>query len=216
MVRETMFRFVHITDTHIMAGGTWRIRGTDVEFDTDASLRRVVETVRRLQPAPAFAVLGGDLASPDILHRERTLTPAEYAPSYARLREILGELPCRAHFLMGNHDNLEAFNRALRPEASVPDAPCYYSFDHDGTPSSYDDEKPDGRAFVYRLWDSFRLDPHAHLFRAGEPGVGGKVFDVEGAAMNTASSPLRRELRGRHLQMIAIGGSIGKRSLSQS
>ena len=66
MVRETMFRFVHITDTHIMAGGTWRIRGTDVEFDTDASLRRVVETVRRLQPAPAFAVLGGDLASPDI------------------------------------------------------------------------------------------------------------------------------------------------------
>ena len=90
------------------------------------------------------------------------------------------------------------------------------SFDHDGTPSSYDDEKPDGRAFVYRLWDSFRLDPHAHLFRAGEPGVGGKVFDVEGAAMNTASSPLRRELRGRHLQMIAIGGSIGKRSLSQS
>src|SRR6266404_2113199 len=133
MVRETMFRFVHITDTHIMAGGTWRIRGTDVEFDTDASLRRVVETVRRLQPAPAFAVLGGDLASPDILHRERTLTPAEYAPSYARLREILGELPCRAHFLMGNHDNLEAFNRALRPEAPAPDAPCYYSFDHDGT-----------------------------------------------------------------------------------
>ena len=132
MVRETMFRFVHITDTHIMAGGTWRIRGTDVEFDTDASLRRVVETVRRLQPAPAFAVLGGDLASPDILHRERTLTPAEYAPSYARLREILAELPCRAHFLMGNHDNLEAFNRALRPEAPTPDAPCYYSFDHDG------------------------------------------------------------------------------------
>src|SRR5438874_1080386 len=133
MVSEAMIRFVNIIDTHIMAGGTWRIRGTDVEFDTDASLRRVVETVRRLQPAPAFAVLGGDLASPDILHRERTLTPAEYAPSYARLREILGELPCRAHFLMGNHDNLEAFNRALRPEASVPDGPCYYSFDHDGT-----------------------------------------------------------------------------------
>src|SRR2546429_3350495 len=127
------FRFVHITDTHIMAGGAWRIRGTDVVFDTDASLCRVVDTVRRLQPAPAFAVLGGDLASPDLLHRERTLTPAEYAPSYARLREILAELPCRAHFLMGNHDNLEAVNRALRPEAPTPDAPCYYSFDHDGT-----------------------------------------------------------------------------------
>src|SRR5438034_4634356 len=64
------FRFVHLTDTHIMAGGTWRIRGGDVEFDTDASLRRVVEVVRALDPAPAFAVLGGDLASPDILRSE--------------------------------------------------------------------------------------------------------------------------------------------------
>ena len=126
------FRFVHLTDTHIMAGGTWRIRGGDVEFDTDASLRRVVEVVRALDPAPAFAVLGGDLASPDILHRERTLTAAEYAPSYARLKEILAGLPCRAHYMMGNHDNLEALNRALRPEAPV-DVPCYYGFDHDGT-----------------------------------------------------------------------------------
>src|SRR5438094_10426042 len=127
------FRFVHITDTHIMAGGAWRMRGTDVDFDTDASLRRVVDTVRRLDPAPAFAVLGGDLTSPDLLHRDRVLKPAEYASSYMRLKEILAGLPCRAHFRMGNHDNLEAFNRALRPEASVPDAPCYYSFDHDGT-----------------------------------------------------------------------------------
>src|SRR6267143_1454303 len=104
---DARFRF-----THIMAGGTWRIRGSDVEFDTDASLRRVVEVVRGLDPSPAFAVLGGDLASPDILHRDRTLTPDEYAPSYARLKEILGGLPCRAHYLMGNHDNLEALNRA--------------------------------------------------------------------------------------------------------
>jgi Icc protein len=125
------FRFVHITDTHVMAGGQWRIRGTDVDFDTDASLRRVVDTVRRLDPAPAFAVLGGDLASPDLLHRERTLAPAEYASSYMRLTEILAGLPCRAHYLMGNHDNLEAFNRALRPEAAS-NAPCYYGFDHGG------------------------------------------------------------------------------------
>jgi Icc protein len=76
-------------------------------------------------------VLGGDLASPDLLHRERTLTPAEYASSYMRLAEILGGLPCRAHYLMGNHDNLEAFNGALRPEASK-DAPCYYAFEHGG------------------------------------------------------------------------------------
>jgi 3',5'-cyclic-AMP phosphodiesterase len=125
------FRFVHLTDTHIMAGGSWRLRGSDVSFDTDASLSRVVAAVRTLNPAPAFAVLGGDLASPDILHRERTLTAADYGPSYARLKEILGGLPCRAHYLMGNHDNLPALNRALRPEAAE-DAPCYYAFDHGG------------------------------------------------------------------------------------
>jgi Icc protein len=124
------FRFVHITDTHVMADGPWPLRNGG-EFDTDASLRQVVETVGRLDPAPAFAVLGGDLASPDIRHRERTLTAAEYAPSYARLKEILGGLPCPSHYLMGNHDNREAFNRGLRPEVK-PDTPAYYAFDHGG------------------------------------------------------------------------------------
>jgi len=124
------FRFVHITDTHVIADGAWPLRSGG-EFDTDASLRRVVESVGRLDPAPAFAVLGGDLASPDLLHRDRTLTAAEYASSYTRLKEILTGLPCRAHYLMGNHDNLEAFNRALRPEAPK-DAPCYYAFAHGG------------------------------------------------------------------------------------
>jgi Icc protein len=86
--------------------------------------------VRALDPAPAFAVLGGDLVSPDILHRDRVLTAAEYEPSYARLREILGGLPCPAHPTMGNHDQRDAFNRVLRGRAA--DAPCYEAFDHAG------------------------------------------------------------------------------------
>ena len=126
------FRFVHLTDTHIMAGGTWKVRTGDFEFDTEASLRQVVQAIRTLDPVPDFAVLGGDLASPDILDRSRTLTAEEYEPSYGLLAEILAGLPCPVRLLVGNHDNRVALNRVLRPDTPTPDAPHYYAFDHEG------------------------------------------------------------------------------------
>jgi amino acid transporter len=42
-------------------------------------------------------------------------------------------------------------------------------------------------------------------------GDDGRHYNAKGAAFNTANSPLVRRLKGRHLQMIAIGGSIGRR-----
>ena len=39
--------------------------------------------------------------------------------------------------------------------------------------------------------------------------AGAKGYDVEAAVEATSQSPLARKLKGRHLQMIAIGGSIG-------
>jgi 3',5'-cyclic-AMP phosphodiesterase len=132
MASQASFRFVHLTDTHIMAGGRWKARNGEFEFDTEASLRQVVQAVRALDPAPAFAVLGGDLASPDLLERGRTLTAEEYEPSYRLLAEILAELPCPVRLLVGNHDHRVAFNRVLRPDAPAPDAPHYYAFDHQG------------------------------------------------------------------------------------
>src|SRR5262245_47435586 len=68
-VKDCAMRFVHFTDTHVMAGGTWQPRRASFEFDTEASLRRVVAAIAALDPAPAFAVLGGDLASPDLLRQ---------------------------------------------------------------------------------------------------------------------------------------------------
>lgn len=126
------FRFVHITDTHISAGGRWRARSGAFDYDTEASLRQVVEAVRALDPAPAFAVLGGDLASPDLVHPDRLLTPEEYVPSYHLLQEILAGLRCPVHYLVGNHDHRVAFNRVLRAGAPAPDAPHYYAFDQAG------------------------------------------------------------------------------------
>lgn len=69
------------------------------------------------------------------------------------------------------------------------------------------EEQQKGPIFT-RLADSFRRETNTnntHTFKAEGGG-----FDHEGAAQRTANSGLARKLKGRHLQMIAIGGSIGK------
>src|SRR5271154_3312240 len=70
------------------------------------------------------------------------------------------------------------------------------------------------RGLLKRIWDGFKRDPNASITRPAALGADGKVFDVEAAAQRTADSPLARRLKGRHLQMIAIGGSIGVESHS--
>ncbi|KAL2351734.1 amino acid permease-domain-containing protein [Cryomyces antarcticus] len=83
-----------------------------------------------------------------------------------------------------------------------------YSSDS-GTPPVYGNTLDVNRLWTTRFVDSFKRDPNAHATPKGTVGANGKVFDLEGAAARTAESPLSRKLKGRHLQMIAIGGSIG-------
>lgn len=74
---------------------------------------------------------------------------------------------------------------------------------------SYYEEEVDPRTVSRRIWDSFKRDPTLQVTPRGVVGSNGRVFDPEMAAQRTAESPLARKLKGRHLQMIAIGGSIG-------
>ena len=56
--------------------------------------QRVIAVLNALEPRPAFAVIGGDLVSPDIVDRNRTLTAAEYEPSYRLFQELIRPLQC--------------------------------------------------------------------------------------------------------------------------
>jgi amino acid transporter len=84
----------------------------------------------------------------------------------------------------------------------------------EGTSSAeWNRESPSTESWNRRLIDSFKRDPNAHVTKAAQgvdarAGKGG--FDHKTAAERTANSGLAQKLKSRHMQMIAIGGSIGR------
>lgn len=107
------------------------------------------------------------------------------------------------------------YKRSLRPNSkpSLQSSPESSSFAV--VEPNYDELPKVQQSLPVRIWESFKRDPHAHATPRGTIGADGKVFDVEGAAQATANTALARKLKGRHLQMIAIGGSIGKEPSSK-
>lgn len=85
------------------------------------------------------------------------------------------------------------------------------------------DDNNDGTDAANTWIDGFRRAPPRSLKTAsgsyqgyssqqGPPSIHAgenRHYDIRAANVKTASTPLARELKGRHLQMIAFGGSIG-------
>jgi amino acid transporter len=63
---------------------------------------------------------------------------------------------------------------------------------------------------IHRASMARRSDDLSSIERArSREHRGDRYFDLHAANVNTANTLLSRELKSRHLQMIAIGGSIG-------
>lgn len=69
---------------------------------------------------------------------------------------------------------------------------------------------PEKKSVPARVRDSFRRVPGVYYSTAG---ASENEFDMVAATAATACSRLQRKLKARHLQMIAIGGSIGGHTL---
>ncbi|KYK59078.1 amino acid permease [Drechmeria coniospora] len=129
------------------------------------------------------------------------------------------------------HDNPEAVQHAItctrdfevvemtdlsasagKSSGQFPTTTAFYSV---STPT----KTPGGRSRGHRWVDSFRRVPGLPIssqqgYRPGDEMADpsharDRFYDLRAANARTANSALVRELKGRHLQMIAIGGSVG-------
>jgi Icc protein len=119
--------FVHFSDTHIVRPGV-RLR----DIDTIETLTRVIDTVNRLNPQPAFVLIGGDLVSPDITPEVKAktheVTVRDYETSYEVFHNLVSRLNVPVHYVMGNHDRRVPFRRVIVKDPQPTDRPHYYAF----------------------------------------------------------------------------------------
>lgn len=106
-----MTRFVHLTDIHFSDPAA---QDPQLYSDTAARLEHVKGMIARLDPAPAFVAVSGDLTN----HGD--------PESYALLAQALGEIEVPLVLALGNHDARPAFRAAFGEAAEDPEAPHFH------------------------------------------------------------------------------------------
>ena len=95
----------HLSDPHLLAGA--------LQYgvvDTEAGLRRALDRLRQVTPAPQALVFTGDLAD--------RAQPAAYARLRSVVEPIAADLGAVVVWTMGNHDERAAYSRELFGAAS--------------------------------------------------------------------------------------------------
>lgn len=107
---------LHLSDTHLLAGG--RLLGG--RFDTEANLAAMLDRARRIRPRPEAIIVTGDLTDLG--------EPAAYARLRAIMEPFAAELGAALIWVAGNHDERPQLHEHLlgaeptqRPVTSVHD-----------------------------------------------------------------------------------------------
>jgi len=110
------FYFVQLSDTH------WGFTGSNINPDSQGTLRKAVAAVNALDEQPDFVVFTGDLT-------QTTDDPGIRRNRMAEFRDIVSQLNVKTiHFMPGEHD--ASLDRGDAYQEFFGD--LYYTFDHQG------------------------------------------------------------------------------------
>jgi Icc protein len=183
---------VHLSDTHLLAGGA-RLGG---KADTVSALTQAVRQLERLGTGIDAIVVTGDVADLG--------EPDAYVRARAALEPLAASSGADLVWVMGNHDERQAFRAGLSDEPGVGDEPVHRVLERDGLRIiSFDVTVPG--------WHHGAVDAEAAAWLSAalaEPAPHGTILALHHAPIATPLAVMDvLELRGQDLLAEALTGS---------